>query len=145
MQTHGEALGPVVDAQHAALAGSTGLTALLATGEDSIFDGEAPMTTAGGEPAADYLVISNPNGDGDAGLLMRPGANVRNIIDIWATTQAAVLAIYTEIALVLDGQPLDLGESLRFDSGRTRLLRAPRDPGRRRLYHGYVQYEAVVR
>lgn len=142
MQTHAEAISPVVAAQKAALLAASGVTTLLSA-STHIYEGEAPVPTAGEIPPS-YLVIANPAGESND-VFMQVGADVRNTIDIWCDTQAKVLALYTEIAKVIDGPHLALGGSLNHLSGHTRLLTTVRDPGRRRLYHGIVQYAAVVR
>lgn len=142
MQTHAEAISPMVAAVKAALAGTSAVTALLSNAAH-IYEGEAPTPTSGEIPPS-YLVIASPAGESND-VLMKVGANVRCTVDIWCDSQAKVLALYTQIAKVIDGPKLSLGGSMNQLSGMTRLLTTVRDLGRRRLYHGIVQYAAVVR
>jgi hypothetical protein len=144
MQTHAEAIGPTVTAQKTALAAAGAFTSLLNGGAAAIFEGEATVTTATGEPAPSYVVLANPAGE-DESVFMKVGGRVRNTIDLWADTQAKVTDLYTQLAIVLDRKPLALGSGLPSVFGWTRLLATPRDPGRRRLYHGVVQYEGMAR
>lgn len=143
MQTHAEAISPTVAAVKAALAATGAVTALLAGAANAIHEGEAPVTTAAGEPAPSYIVLTAPAGESND-VFMKVGATVRCSIDLWCDTQAKVLALYTEVAKVIDGPHLTLS-GMNYLSGRTRLLTTIRDPGRRHLHHGVVQYEAVVR
>lgn len=143
MQTHAEAISPTVIAVKAALAAEGDVTDLLSAGSSSLFEGEAAFTTTGGEPVPSFVVITSPAGESDD-VFMKVGAQVRCTLDLWCDTQQKVTDLYAEVAKVIDGPTLTL-TGLTHVSGLTRLLTTIRDPGRRHLYHGVVQYEAVVR
>lgn len=143
MQTHAEAISPTVTAVRTALAAETDVTDLLSGGSASLFEGEAAFTTAAGEPLPSFVVLTSPAGESDD-VFMKRGAQVRCTLDLWCDSQSKVTDLYAAIGKVIDGPTLTIS-SFAHISGLTRLLATIRDPGRSHLYHGVVQYEALVR
>lgn len=143
MQTHAQAVEPLLAAMKAALAGAAGVTNLLAGGAAALHDGEAPVSSYAGEPAPSYLVFTNPSSE-DNSVFMKIGGDVRRQVDIWTDTEAKAIALATQVSIVLDGTVLSLS-GVAHVYGLTRILGVFRDPGRRHLYHGVVQYEGLVR